>query len=135
MKQILRFGIAFLLTFMLLAVPSFAQKKNSKSLKSQTRPRTTKKPAPQTDTNQPRIIGSTVEIVTKNGDRIAGELLDLTAYSLRIRSDKLESTIALDTIASLSFGEATAAPNTAPAAASSSADFNRDLSTALSSYD
>lgn len=55
---------------------------------------------------KPRMIGSTVSIVTRNGDRITGELLDLTAYSVRFRTDKLESTLALDTIASLSFGGA-----------------------------
>jgi hypothetical protein len=54
-------------------------------------------------TTKPRIIGSTVSIVTKNGDRITGELLDLTAYSVKFKADNLESTIALDTIASLSF--------------------------------
>jgi hypothetical protein len=56
--------------------------------------------------NKPRIIGSTVVIITKNGDRIAGELLDLTAYSARIRANNLESTIALDTVASMSIGGA-----------------------------
>jgi hypothetical protein len=61
--------------------------------------------APAT-TAKPRIIGSTVVVITKNGDRITGEVLDLTAYSVRLKSDNLESTIALDTIASLSFGGA-----------------------------
>lgn len=60
---------------------------------------------------KPRIIGSTVVIITKNGDRITGEVLDLTAYSVSFRADNLESTIALDTIASLSFGGA-AVPTT-----------------------
>jgi hypothetical protein len=67
-------------------------------------------PAPTSPATQarPRIIGSTAVIITKNGDRIAGEVLDLTAYSVRLRADNLESTIALDTIASLSFGTAVA---------------------------
>jgi hypothetical protein len=55
---------------------------------------------------KPRIIGSTILIITRNGDRITGEVLDLTAYSVRVRADNLESTIALDTIASLSFSGA-----------------------------
>lgn len=59
-------------------------------------------------TAKPRIIGSTVIIITKNGDRITGEVLDLTAYSVRLKADNLESTIALDTIASLSFSGAAA---------------------------
>ncbi len=68
-----------------------------------------KKPAPQKssppNTSTPGIIGSTVFLETKNGDRISGELLDLNAYSIRLRSDQLESTIALDTIAQISFGD------------------------------
>ncbi len=81
---------------------------------------------------KPRIIGSTVVIITKNGDRITGEVLDLTAYSVRLRADNLESTIALDTIASLSFGGAAAA--TAPVdqpAGPVRADFARDAEAAL----
>ena len=81
---------------------------------------------------KPRIIGSTVVIITKNGDRIAGEVLDLTAYSVRLRADNLESTIALDTIASMSFGSATAPSTrvdqpTGPVRA----DFARDAEAAL----
>jgi hypothetical protein len=71
------------------------------------RPRATKS-QPSTAPTKPRIIGSTVVIITKNGDRITGEVLDLTAYSVRLRADNLESTIALDTIATLSFGGAAA---------------------------
>ena len=65
-------------------------------------------PAPTSSATQtrPRIIGATAVIITKNGDRISGEVLELTAYSVRLRADSLESTIALDTIASLSFGGA-----------------------------
>jgi hypothetical protein len=135
MKQLFRLAFALLSIILLVTSPAIAQKKNSKSLKSQTRPRTTKKPVAQPDANPPRVIGSPVEIVTRNGDRISGELLELTAYSLRIRSDRLESTIALDTVASLSFGQAPAAPESTPAAGPSSAGFARDASTALSSYE
>ncbi|HSB11394.1 MAG TPA: hypothetical protein VLM38_18040 [Blastocatellia bacterium] len=102
----------------------------------------TKKPAPRsrgtitqpssTAVNKPRIIGSAVVIITKNGDRIAGELLELTAYSVRIRANNLESTIALDTIASLSLGGAPA-PNTGAdqPAVPVRADFAPDAETAL----
>ena len=79
----------------------------NKRKKAPQRSRTTSQPAAAPAT-KPRIIGSTVLIITKNGDRITGEVLDLTAYSVRLRADSLESTIALDTIASLSFGGATA---------------------------
>lgn len=88
-------------------------------------------PSPAT-TAKPRIIGSTVVIITKNGDRITGEVLDLTAYSVRLRADNLESTIALDTIASLSFGGA-AAPSARmdQPVGPVRADFARDAEAAL----
>jgi len=101
-----------------------------------------KKPAPRSRVsttqpsspvaNKPRMIGSTVVLITKNGDRITGELLDLTAYSIRIRANSLESTIALDTIASLSMGGA-AVPNIAPDqhAGPVRPDFGREAETAL----
>ncbi|HLG15805.1 MAG TPA: hypothetical protein VJH03_15065 [Blastocatellia bacterium] len=74
-----------------------------------------------------RSIGSPVVIVTKNGDRISGTLVDLTAYSIQIKSGTLESTIALETIASLSFGDApTAGSGSQGAAASLHADFAQD---------
>lgn len=53
-----------------------------------------------------RIIGTTVTVITKNDDRITGTLLDLTAYSVKLRADNLESVHALDTLASISFGSA-----------------------------
>ena len=78
---------------------------------------TRKKPRPRapretTATPQagPRIIGSQVTLVTKNGDKITGVILDLTAYSVRIRANNLESIIAIDTLASMTFG--TASPPT-----------------------
>jgi hypothetical protein len=57
-------------------------------------------------------------------------LLDLTAYSIRLRSDNLESTIALDTIAQLSFGDSV---STRPRVTQSEAraDFLRDADVML----
>jgi len=75
-----------------------------------------KKPAPRARTaaaeprNTSRMIGSPIVIVTKNGDKIAGTLLDINTFSVKIRADNLESFQALDTLASITFG-----PNVAPA--------------------
>lgn len=74
------------------------------------KPAPKKKPAAQkasspVDSSTPGIIGTKVFLETKNGDRISGELLGLNAYSIRLRSDQLESTIALDTLAQVSFGD------------------------------
>jgi hypothetical protein len=91
--------------------------------------RTNSQPAESTN-NKPRILGSTIVIITKNGDRITGELLDLTAYSARIKADNLESSIALDTVASISFDRA---PVAAPAQSIGyvRADFARDTEPVL----
>jgi hypothetical protein len=81
---------------------------------------------------KPRILGSTVVIMTKNGDRLSGELLDLTAYSVRLRADNLESTIALDTVESLSFGGTSApAAHMDQPSGPVRADFARDAESAL----
>ncbi len=91
--------VALVIVSLLVAAPATAQKRKKAT------PRAASQPA---DASKPRMIGSTVVIITKNGDRITGELLDLTAYSVRIKADSLESSIALDTIASLSFSGAAA---------------------------
>jgi hypothetical protein len=82
--------------------------------------------------NKPRIIGSRIVIITKNGDRIEGELLDLTAYSARIRANNLESTIALDTVASLALSGAQApSPQSEQAAGPVRTEFARDAEAPL----
>ncbi|MEK6405556.1 MAG: hypothetical protein AABN34_01190 [Acidobacteriota bacterium] len=100
--------------------------------KKPTRSRAAKSQPPAATVTKPRIIGSTVSIVTKNGDRITGELLDLTAYSVRFKADNLESTLALDTIASLSFGvSAAAGARIDQTVGPVRADFSRDADAAL----
>lgn len=97
-----------------------------------------KKPPPQksnpaVNTSPTGIIGSKVFLETKNGDRISGELLALNAYSIRLRSDQLESAIALDTIAQVSFG----APPGRPARADQSParpEFLRDSDVMLGQF-
>jgi hypothetical protein len=94
----------------------------------------TRRPAPTSPAAlaKPRIIGSTVVIITKNGDRITGEVLDLSAFSVRLKADNLESTIALDTIASMSFGGAAPpAPRIDHSTAPVRADFAKDADLAL----
>jgi len=90
--------------FIALALCATANAQPQKKKKTVNRPRSATNQPSTAPATKPRIIGSTVVIITKNGDRITGEVLDLTAYSVRLRADNLESTIALDTIASLSFG-------------------------------
>jgi hypothetical protein len=97
---------------------------------------TRRKPRPRapqkTETRPPgpRIVGSQVLLITKNGDRITGVILDLTAYSVRIRANNLESVHALDTLASISFGTAAPPvqrPELPPVRPEFSRDFNRAI--------
>lgn len=121
--------IALIVISLFAGTAAEAQKRKKKA---PPRSRTASSQPSAATSTKPRIIGSTVVIITKNGDRITGEVLDLTAYSVRLRADNLESTIALDTIASLSFGSAAA-----PAAGVDQpvgpvrADFARDAEAAL----
>src|SRR6185503_13283264 len=114
-----------------LSATAFAQKR-----KQRTNPRTrvTKREPATNDNaaNKPRLIGSQITIITKNDDRITGTLLDLTAYSVRIKADNLESTIALDTIASLSFG--TSAPISKPVVAPPRPEFAQQADTVINSF-
>jgi hypothetical protein len=83
---------------------AFAQK----SKKSRPRPSTKQpasKPAPVTPAPPTApSIGSTVNILTKGGDKLTGQLLDVNAFSIRIRSNSLDSAIPVDSIAAIAFG-------------------------------
>src|SRR2546426_263850 len=105
-----RLSMKSIIAILILSVCSGTAAEAQKRKKKPSRPRPTNSQSAPPPATKPRIIGSTVSIVTRNGDRITGELLDLTAYSVRFRADNLESTLALDTIASLSFGGAAAPP-------------------------
>jgi hypothetical protein len=115
--------VALLLVSLCIGASAAAQKRKRAPSRS------SGQPAAPTNT-KPRILGSTVVIITKNGDRISGELLDLTAYSARIKADNLESSIALDTVASISFDGADAAPAHQPIGPVR-ADFAREAEPAL----
>jgi hypothetical protein len=115
-----------------LCAGTAAEAQKQKQKKTPSRSQTASRQLPAATPTRPRIIGATVVIITKNGDRITGEVLDLTAYSVRLRADNLESTIALDTIASLAFGGA-ATPSTGvdQPVGPVRADFARDAEAAL----
>jgi hypothetical protein len=116
--------IALLIISLSVGVSAKAQKRRRAPSRSNSQP------ADSTN-NKPRILGSTIVITTKNGDRITGELLDLTAYSARIKADNLESSIALDTVASITFGGAPAAGPAAQSIGPVRADFAREAEPVL----
>ncbi|HVG21966.1 MAG TPA: hypothetical protein VNI02_23225 [Blastocatellia bacterium] len=123
-----------LMIFICVGPDAVAQKrKNQPPARPRATPR--ERTAAQPGTNAPRMIGSTVVITTRNEDRITGTLLDLSAYSIRIRADRLESTIALDTIASISFGASAAAgPRVAQPVATVRPEFVREAEGAVSAF-
>jgi hypothetical protein len=95
-----------LILILLLSVSSIAEAQKSK--KSQKRS-PAKKPAINPASTAPAtpiapIIGSVINILTKSGDKFTGELMDINAFSIRIRSNNLDSAIPVESIASLSFG-------------------------------
>lgn len=120
--------VSTLILFFLAGSSASAQKRKKPTRRS----RSTAIKSAEADAAKPAIIGSTVTIVSKNGDRLTGELLGLTAYSIRIKADNLESTIALDTIASLSFGsEAASGERARQSTGPPRADFARDAAAVL----
>ena len=124
-----------LLILGLLLVPVAAAQKKKK-----VRPRTVaRKPAatatPAVKAAASPLAGTAVVIVTKNTDRIVGTILDLNSYSIRIKSEGLESVLALDTISSLTFGSQVRDTTREPPAPAASADFARDMNSAVSAFD
>ncbi len=79
-----------------------AQKKKPAGRKVSTNP-AAKRPEAAPVAKISPVVGTTVYLITRNGDKLSGELLDLSAYSLRLKSGNLESTISLETLATISF--------------------------------
>jgi hypothetical protein len=70
-----------------------------------------------------------VIVLTRNGDKIAGTIVDMNAFSIRVKSDGLESALPLDTISSLSFGSGGTNSTTALPSAPGGPDFDKDVDT------
>ncbi|MEW6209967.1 MAG: hypothetical protein AB1631_16495 [Acidobacteriota bacterium] len=115
----MKFITALIIIALIFVSSVEAQKRKKKTSRPPAAKKEPVKPEP------PRIIGSQVVITTKNGDTLKGELLDLSAYSLKLRSDKLESTMALETISAISFGPVSRVEPEKPAA-SVRPEFARD---------
>lgn len=116
----------FITALLIIALISISSAEAQKRKKKTTRPRPPAVKKEPVKLDPPRIIGAQVVITTKNGDTIRGELLDLSAYSVKLRSDKLESTIALETISAISFGSAASSVEPQKPVASSKPEFARD---------
>lgn len=83
----------------------------------------------------PRVIGTNVIITTNEGDQVSGSLLGLTAYSATVKSSGLDSTVALETVSSITFGRPRMATAPDPQQSSRrSPDFTRDAAAAVDSF-
>jgi hypothetical protein len=128
-------SIISILLITLLLVSSVAAQKGKAAVKKPTGKRTTTPPKSTTGvatTNTPRVIGANITITTKDGNNISGSLVDLTAYSVRIKSGGLESTLALETIAAISFDSTL--PAQAPPLPPLSEMFSKSLTAAFNAF-
>jgi hypothetical protein len=75
-----------------------------------------------------------VLIVTRNGDKIAGSIVDMNAFSIRIKSDGLESAYSLDTLSSLSFGAGVTGSTREPPGAPGRPEFGQDVDTIVAAF-
>jgi hypothetical protein len=122
--------IALLLVLLCITTAVDAQKRKTTRKKTTTTKSAT---AGSASASVPRIVGKNVILKTKNGDRITGTILDLNAYSIRIKSQNLETVQALDTLSSLSFEDAvTESSQASSTAGRSNPDFSSDSEVVLS---
>jgi hypothetical protein len=123
------------LILILITVSGVAAQKGKGAAKkvSAKRPPAPTKPATAAPaTNAARVIGSNITLTTKGGNIIAGTLVDLSPYSVRIKSAGLESTLPLETLASISFDSTVTAQ--APPATPLSETFMKSLTAAFTAF-
>jgi len=94
--------VLFLISILFISVTCAAQKKKPVSRKVNSKPVANHPETIPVSTTSP-MIGATISLITKNGEKLTGELRDISTYSLRLKSGNLESTIALETIAAIQF--------------------------------
>ncbi|HEU4391571.1 MAG TPA: hypothetical protein VFV34_27525 [Blastocatellia bacterium] len=83
----------------------------------------------------PKVIGTNVLITTTEGEQVSGSLLSLNAYSATVKSSGLDSTVALETVSSITFGRPRIATPAEPQSSSHrSADFASDAAAAVDSF-
>lgn len=126
---------SLLMITLCLSTTAIAQKRKKAPARPPARQPARQKASSDASANTPRIVGSQVVLITKNDDRITGTLLDLNAYSARIKADNLESTIALDTLASISFnGSAATISPSQPVSAAMRPEFAREAESVISAF-
>ncbi|HEY6331985.1 MAG TPA: hypothetical protein VI756_21835 [Blastocatellia bacterium] len=82
----------------------------------------------------PPIVGSQILLMTKDGKRVSGQVVDITALAVQVKSDAGTSAVPLASITSMSFGaDSTATQNQNPRAARHP-NFTREVQSVLSSF-
>jgi hypothetical protein len=82
----------------------------------------------------PPIVGAQVNIATKSGEQITGQVLEFGAYTVRVKQGELESTVPVESIASMRFGDAPAAAAVAPPPPGHGPDFGQDSESLLALF-
>jgi hypothetical protein len=120
--------IACTIAFLCLATTVFGQ----------TRKKNTRRPAPRTTQQRktmpppPPIVGAQVNISTKIGEQITGQVLEIGAYKIRVKQGDLESTVPFESIGSITFGDAPAPAQPSQAAPTGrNPNFNRDAESVM----
>lgn len=89
--------IHFLLLVIVFAPTADAQRRQSKPRQpSKQRPANTRQPVSP-------MIGSAIQITTRNGGQITGTMAGLDAHNIRVRQNNIESAVALETVSSILF--------------------------------
>jgi hypothetical protein len=81
----------------------------------------------------PPIIGSQIAVVTRDGKRITGQIVDFTALSVQIKSEAGPTTVPLDSVTSLTFAADAPGPDAQSPKTSRHPNFTREVESVLSS--
>ncbi|HKV40973.1 MAG TPA: hypothetical protein VJX67_17330 [Blastocatellia bacterium] len=84
------------------------------------------------------IIGSKIVVVTRKDERISGNLEQLDAYNLKLKTPDQEATVPLDSVASIELAppdKTDERPASSPAAPGGHPNFTRDIETTLASFE
>lgn len=82
----------------------------------------------------PPIVGSQIVLLTRDGKRVTGQVVDITALAIQVKSDAGTSAVPLASVTSMSFGaDSASTPNQSPHAARHP-NFTREVQSMLSSF-
>jgi hypothetical protein len=82
----------------------------------------------------PPIVGSQIVLLTKDGKRVTGQVVDITALAIQVKSDGGTSAVPLASITSMSFGGDSAPMQNQNPRAARHPNFTRDVQSVLSSF-